>query len=95
LKLRYGAAALRQIADTLSYIQERSPQGAASLQKRILEAAALLGDHPYAAEATSRPDTRRAVLTPYPYVIFYRIMSDEIFIIRFRHTSRKPIQRPA
>jgi toxin ParE1/3/4 len=50
----------------------------------------VLLDHPKAGQATSRQGVRRVVLTPYPYVIFYRVTAAEIVVMRFRHTSRKP-----
>lgn len=90
MKLRYGTAALREIDAALAYIAQRSPQGAAALRARILTAAALVQDHPYAAQATSRPNTRRVALNPYPYVLFYRVTAVEVIITRFRHTARKP-----
>ena len=76
MRLRYTRTALRQIEDALSYTAVRSPQGAAGMRERILAAAALVQDHPRAAQATSRPNTRRVALTPYPYVLFYRIAAD-------------------
>ncbi len=91
MKLRYGNDALRQIENALSYVEARSPQGAASLRERILAAAALVQHHPHAAQATSRRNTRRVVLTPYPYVLFYRVAADEVIITRFRHAARKPL----
>lgn len=91
MRLRYTRTALRQIEDALSYIAMRSPQGAAGLRERILAAAALVQDHPRAAQATSRQNTRRVVLTPYPYVIFYRVAADEVVITRLRHAARKPL----
>ncbi len=92
MKLRYSTAALRQIDDALSYVGARSPQGAASLRERILAAAVMVQEHPHAAQATSRANTRRVVLAPYPYVLFYRVAADEVIITRFRHTARKPLK---
>jgi plasmid stabilization system protein ParE len=93
LRLRYSAAALRQIADTLAYVAARSPQGAISLQARIAKAVALIEDHPHAAQGTSRANARRVALTPYPYVIFYVVASDGVIVTRFRHTSRRPTEK--
>lgn len=87
MKLSYSTAALHQIDAALSYVGERSPQGAASLRERILAAAALVQDHPHAAQVTSRANTRRVVLAPYPYVLFYRVAADEVIVTRFRHTG--------
>lgn len=91
MRLRFSNAALRQIDGALAYIAHQSPQGANGLRERIRSAAALIRDHPYAAQATSRADTRRVVLSPYPYVMFYRVAADEVFVTRFRHAARRPL----
>ena len=90
MKLRYTRTALRQIEEALSYIAARSPQVAAGMRARILATAALLQDHPHAAQATTRPNTRRVILTPFPYVLFYRVAVDEVVILRLRHSARRP-----
>lgn len=68
----------------------RSPQGAARIAKRTQTVLAVLLDHPHARQATSRQGVRRVVLTPYPYVIFYRVTATKIVVQRFRHAARKP-----
>lgn len=90
MKLRYTKTALRQIEQALSYIAVRSPQGAVSVAKRTQTVLAVVLDHPLAGQATSREGVRRLVLTPYPYVIFYRVTETEIVVLRFRHAARKP-----
>ncbi|UVC10750.1 type II toxin-antitoxin system RelE/ParE family toxin [Rhizobium sp. TH2] len=90
MKLRYTRTALRQIDSTLDYIASRSPQGARSVNKRIITAFALIQEYPQAGQMTSRDGYRRLVLTPYPYVIFYRVTADEIVISRFRHAAQRP-----
>ncbi len=70
---------------------ERSPQGAANIDKRVAGVGAMLRDHPHAEQITSRQNVRRVVLTPYPYVIFYRVAGEEIIIERFRHAARRPL----
>lgn len=91
MKLRYTNTALRQIEQVLSYIGNRSPQGAVRVAKRTETVLAVLLDYPKAGQATTRQGVRRVVLTPYPYVIFYRVTVAEIVVMRFRHTSRKPL----
>ena len=90
MRLRYTLTALRQIDQAIDYIEARSPQGAASIREPITAGIALVQEHPFAGQATSRQGTRRVVLTPYPYVIFYRVTADEVIISRFRHAARKP-----
>jgi len=91
VKLRYTQTALRQIDGVLDHVHMHSPQGAARLRSRILASLSLVCDHPNAGQITSRRDLRRVVLTPYPYVLFYRISNDEIIVMRFRHAARKPL----
>lgn len=90
MRLRYTRTALQQIEQAFDYLEERSPQGAASVRERLLTAIALLRDHPHAGQATSRPGIRRVTLTPYPYLIFYRVVAGEIIISSFRHAVRNP-----
>lgn len=90
MNLRYTRTALQQIDSTLDYIASRSPQGARSVSRRIIAVVALIEEYPQAGQVTSREGYRRLVLTPYPYVIFYRIAANEIVISRFRHTSQRP-----
>ena len=35
---------------------------------------------------------RRIVVTPYPYLVFYRVAADEIVIHGVRHAARKPMR---
>ena len=90
MKLRFTLTALRQIDTTLDYIALQSPQGARRVNKRITTAIALLREYPQAGQITSGKGIRRIVLTPFPYVIFYRVAADEIIILRFRHAAQRP-----
>jgi plasmid stabilization system protein ParE len=92
VKLRYTLRAARQIEKALDDIARISPKGASSVRIRIQGIAVLLRQHPLAGRATSRAGVRRISLTPYPYLIVYRVADDEIIIQRFRHSARKPIQ---
>ncbi|WP_085424288.1 type II toxin-antitoxin system RelE/ParE family toxin [Xaviernesmea oryzae] len=89
VKLRYTAQALREIDSAISYIGQRSPDGARNVAKRFQEILTFLEERPYAGVATGKKNTRRFFLKPYPYIVYYRIHTDEVIIQRFRHTSRK------
>ncbi len=90
MKLRYTKTALHQINEALSYIEARSPQGASRVARRTEAVLAILVDQPLAGQATNRQGVRRVVLTPYPYLIFYRVTETEIVVLRFFHAARKP-----
>jgi plasmid stabilization system protein ParE len=82
--------AVAQIDKALIYIEARSPQGAAHLRERVMALESLLQEQPYAGPAASRPNVRRLSANPFPYLIDYRMTANEIIIMRFRHTARRP-----
>lgn len=90
MNLRYTPKALAELADILAYIAERSPQGARNVQARIQAITSLLGQYPYSGQLTSESGLRRIVTPPYPYLIFYEAMTEEVVIIGVRHAAREP-----
>lgn len=96
MRVRYTISAAGELTELLTYIADRSPQGARKVQARIAEIIALLSEHPYAGPLTDDPGLRYITTTPYPYLIFYEIAEaeDEIVIIALRHGARDPSSRP-
>jgi toxin ParE1/3/4 len=73
VKVRYTRRALRQMTEVLDYIEARSPSGAENIKRRLQGIIDLLADHPNSGSTTDKGNIRRFVVTPYPYVIFYRV----------------------
>ena len=94
MKIRYTLPALADLDSVLTYISAASPQGAARVQKRIQDVISLLLVHPEIGLQTDDPDIRRLTTTPYPYLIFYQIGSQEIIIHAIRHGARDPGEMP-
>jgi toxin ParE1/3/4 len=94
VKLRVTRRAATQIEKALEYIEAESPQGANRMRERIQTLFLLLTHHPYAGQLTDLPGVRRLVVSPYPYLIFYRVTDDEVIVQRMRHTSRRPRSAP-
>lgn len=92
MKLRYTRTAARQIEDALDYVMQHSPQGARSVHERLMAATEILRVYPKAGQLTDRPGVRRLVLSPYPYVLFYRLVQDDLVILRFRHAAQRPLR---
>ena len=90
MKLRVTRRAATQIEKALDYIEAESPQGANRMRERIGTLLLLLEQHPYAGQSTDLPGVRRLVVSPYPYLIFYRVTDDEVIVQRMRHTARRP-----
>jgi toxin ParE1/3/4 len=90
VKLRYTLRAAAELDKILSFIDERSPQGAHNVKARIHAMTALLLQHPRAGHSTSKSGLRRMVVYPHPYLIFYRATETEIIIHGMRHSARRP-----
>jgi toxin ParE1/3/4 len=78
----------------LDTISSASPRGARSVQSRIRTFIELLADYPLVGARTDDPTIRRLLVTPYPYLVFYEVLGDEIIIHAVRHSSRDPSSMP-
>jgi toxin ParE1/3/4 len=94
VKLRYTLRAAQELEHVLSYIDERSPQGARQVKARIQATIELIALHPKAGQLTSKRRLRRVVAHPYPYLIFYSASEDEVVIHGVRHAARSPASMP-
>ena len=94
MRLRYTVPAARSLERVLADLAEHSPQGAQRVQERIRTITGILLHHPQIGHVTSRPGMLRIVVTPFPYLIFYRAGRDEIVIHAVRHGARNPSTMP-
>lgn len=94
MKIRYTLPALADLDSILTYISRTSPKGAARVQKRIQDVIRLLLTRPEIGLRTDDPDVRRLTTTPYPFLVFYEIGSQEILIHAIRHGARDPDEMP-
>jgi toxin ParE1/3/4 len=88
VKIRFTKRAIAQVAGAVDYVAERSPQGADRIRERLAELLALLEGQPEMGRITDEPGVRRITLTPFPYVLDYRVTTKEIIVMRFRHGAR-------
>jgi len=91
VKLVYTRKAAAELAKILDYIALRSPEGERSVSRRLQEMIEVVAQYPDAGQTTSRGGMRRLVVTPYPDLVFYRVMDEAVVIYGVRHTSRKPV----
>ena len=94
MKLRYTLRAAAELDKILGHIEKHSPRGGHRAQARIQAVINLLLQHPHAGEITTKGRLRRAVASPYPYLIFYRVAEDEVVIHGVRHGARRPSSMP-
>ncbi len=94
MRLRYTLRAAQELEDVLSYIDERSPQGARQVKARIQATIELIALHPKAGQLTSKRRLRRVVAYPFPDLIFYSASDNEVVIHGVRHAARRPSSMP-
>lgn len=94
MKIRFTPQARAELDEVLTHLVERSPRGAGRVQARIQATVALLADHPKSGRRTSNPRLRRILAAPYPYLIYYEVLGDEVVIIGLRHAARRPDSMP-
>lgn len=92
--VRYTQRAALELDQLLKKIGTKSPQGTNNVMARIKAAIALLPEQPFAGRLTSKNGLRRIVAYPYPYLVFYRVVGDEILIVGVRHGARRPSTMP-
>ena len=90
MRIRYTRRAAADLDSVLTYIAERSPQGAYRVSARLQAVVALLAEHPRIGRLTGKRDVRRIVVYPYPYLVFYRATDTEVIIHGVRHAARRP-----
>ena len=94
VKLRYTLPALADLASILDQIAAASPQGAQRVQRRIQHIVDLLLTHPHIGVRTGDPTIRRLTTTPYPFLVFYEVATEEIIIHAIRHSACDPSRMP-
>jgi toxin ParE1/3/4 len=88
--VRFTRRAEDDLAELVSYLAARSPEGARNVAASLLESFRVIGNHPFGGRKTDSPAVLVAIVPRYPYKIFYRLPHDGIDILHIRHASRRP-----
>jgi toxin ParE1/3/4 len=91
MNVAYAPRALRDLDGIAAYLTERSPDAAARVLGAIKSSIDTLRFFPQIGRIVDNANHRRIPVLRYPYIIFYRIADEELFILHIRHTSRRPI----
>jgi plasmid stabilization system protein ParE len=81
---------MRQLADVVATIEKENPRAAENFGRHMDRLAGLLAHNPMIGRATRNSDFRVFPLERFPYLVFYRILSDRegVMIYRVRHMAR-------
>ena len=94
MKLRFTKRAVRQMEEIIGAIAQESPQGARRVRDRMQDITTLLLERPHIGQQTDVAGIRRMLVSPYPYLIFYRVTEDAVIVQRVRHAARNPLGAP-
>ena len=89
MKIRWVRPALQDLKDVGNYISADSPDVAKSVLARIRQSSKLLGDQLQMGRPGRVPGTRELVVPGTPFVLPYRVISDEVQILRVIHGARR------
>jgi len=89
VRVRWLARALANLNAETEYIARDNPQAAARVVEAIEDSIGLLHTHPALGRPGRVAGTRELVVPGTPYIVPYRIRSNEIHILRVFHGARK------
>jgi toxin ParE1/3/4 len=84
----WSPTAIRDLEKIRAYVARFSPVAAARMTSDLHAAGETLAAH--ADRGRAVPGGKRELVTLRPYLIRYRVTTDEVRIIRIRHAARRP-----
>ena len=93
MRVKWLRKALRNLDDEATYVAIEAPLAARLVVERVLNAVAMLVDHPGIGRPGRVPGTRELVVLRTRYIVPYRVRRESIEILRVFHTSRRPPER--
>jgi len=90
MRVRWLQKAIRNLDAEADYIAEENGTAAAEMFVYVKTKVDELGDFPSMGRPGRVPGTRELVIDQYPYVVPYRVVGDELNVLRVFHTHRKP-----
>ena len=88
LSVRWASEAAGDLADIISYIEERNPVAAAELLNDILQTVERLPEMPFLFRPGRVPGTREVVIRP-NYLVVYKVGASAIEVLRVLHARRQ------
>lgn len=89
MKVRFLKRAVQDLINIEAFTRKESPRGAARVGARIRKRADDLAQFPEQGTPSDKAGVRQLYVPKTPYIIIYRIKSDEVQIITILHTSNR------
>jgi toxin ParE1/3/4 len=91
LELKFSRRARQDLNNIYTYLKPRNISGANAVLRAIEKSCHVLTGSPQSARATSMDGIRVKPLPDFPYLIFYTVERNRLFIVHVRHTARKEL----
>jgi plasmid stabilization system protein ParE len=88
VRLRFSPQAHADIVDIHEYIAQHSPRAATAVVAQIRMTSLLLARYPSLGRETDLPGVRVFPTAPYPYLVYHRVIADEVVVIHVRDGRR-------
>jgi plasmid stabilization system protein ParE len=89
MRVRFTPRAQRDLSAILSYVVERSPQGARTVQRAIQQTIDFISQAPEGGRRSFVEDTRVLRAGRTPYLVYWSIESGEAWVVHIRHAARR------
>lgn len=89
MKVRYTPRAFADREEIFAYLDERNPNAAREVKAFIKRRIANLAENPRRSTAIKELGVHAHWLGRYPYIIYYRAVGDEVWIVHIRHAARE------
>ncbi|MGC2111804.1 MAG: type II toxin-antitoxin system RelE/ParE family toxin [Candidatus Korobacteraceae bacterium] len=87
-RIRWTTNAATDFTDIVERIRAESPDTALHVARTIYDGIAVLQTSPNQGRIGLAENTRELVFAPWPYIVVYEIIEDQVQVLRIRHTSR-------
>lgn len=90
MRVRWLRKAIQNLDAAADYIAQDNPKAAAELFLYVKSKVDALSDFPATGRPGRVPGTRELLIDRYPFLVPYRVIVDELHVLRVFHTRRKP-----
>ena len=88
MRVRWTNTAADDFARVVERIRADNPAAAHRVAQTIYRGIALLGTLPNRGRVGRAENTRELVFPPWPYIVVYEIVGDQVRVLRVRHASQ-------
>ncbi len=89
MRVRWLRKAIGNLDAEAAYLAQENPTAAAEMFEHVKTKVEALSDFPSAGRPGRVPGTRELVVERYPFLVPYRVVGDELHVLRVFHTRRK------